>query len=96
MNTSNLSVANSATISRANFRIVRTIEKEYTATYFLGMGGVSKEKELRSAISDMTRELRPNQALAYINVVESTEIPIIPLIFTQTTYVSATVIEYTD
>ena len=46
----------------------------------------------------MTKELEPNQALAYMNVVESTFIPIVflPLVITQTTYVSATVIEYTD
>lgn len=91
---SQLSVANSATISEANFRIVDTIEREYTATYFLGLGGMSKEQALQQAIKDMVKQLGPNQALAYINVVESTWIPILPIFFTQTTHISATIIQY--
>ena len=39
----------------------------------------------------MTSQLKPNQALAYINVVESN---IILIIYTQTTCISATIIEY--
>ena len=93
---SQLSVANSASITRVNFRRVKTVDREYKAVYFLGIGGFNKAEDLQTAIEEMTLELKPNQALAYINVVESSMVPIIPLVFTRTTYVSATVIEYTD
>ncbi len=93
---SRLSVANSATISQANFRIVRPISREYTAQYFFGIGGFKKATKLQAAIDDMTKELGPNQALAYINVVESNFIPLIPIIMSQTTHVSAEIIEYTE
>jgi len=89
-----MSVANSASISQANFHIVGPIQREYTATYILIFGGGSKKAALEHAIADMTRQLKPNQALAYINVVESSKIPIIPIIHTQTTHISATIIEY--
>jgi len=92
--TSYMSVANSASISQANFHIVGPIQREYTATYILIFGGGSKKAALEHAIADMTRQLKPNQALAYINVVESSKIPIIPIIHTQTTHISATIIEY--
>lgn len=92
--TSHLSVANSATISEANFHIVGSIEREYTATYFLGMGGSAKEQAVQQAISSMVKTLEPNQALAYINVVESNWVPILPIIVTQTTHISATIIQY--
>lgn len=93
--TSHLSVANSATITEANFHMVRPIQKEYTATYLIGFGGGAKARHLKDAITDMTRSLQPNQALAYINVVESNRIPILlPVIITQTTTVSAVIIEY--
>lgn len=92
--TSYMPVANSATISQANFHVVGPIQREYTATYILIFGGGSKKAALEHAIADMTRQLKPNQALAYINVVESSKIPIIPIIHTQTTHISATIIEY--
>lgn len=94
MTLSNLSVANSATISEANFHVVRPIEREFTATYFICFGGGAKRKAVEKAILEMTKELSPNQALAYINVVESNWIPIIPIIFEQTTHISAVIIEY--
>lgn len=93
--TSHLTVANSATITEANFHMVRPIQKEFTATYIIGFGGSAKARRLKSAVAEMTKTLQPNQALAYINVVESNRIPIIfPIIITQTTTVSAIVIEY--
>ena len=93
--TSRLSVANSATISEANFHIVRPIQREFTATYIVGFGGALKANRLKNAVTDMTKTLQPNQALAYINVVESNWIPVLlPLIITQTTTVSAVIIEY--
>ena len=92
--TSHLTVANSATISEANFHVVRPISREYTATYFLGIGGTTKAYETQQAINSMVKELQPNQALAYINVVESNFIPLLPIIYTQTTHVSAIIIEY--
>lgn len=94
MTLSNLSVANSATISEANFHVVRPIEKEFTATYIICFGGEAKRKAVEKAVLEMTEELQPNQALAYINVVESNWIPIIPIVFKQTTHVSAVIIEY--
>lgn len=93
--TSRLSVANSATISEANFHMVRPIQREFTATYIVGFGGGVKASRLKDAVTDMTKTLQPNQALAYINVVESNWIPVLfPIIITQTTTVSAVIIEY--
>ncbi len=92
--TSNLSVANSASLTQANFHKVGNITRSYTATYILGFGGSVKASRLKSAITSMTNECGPNQALAYVNVVESTKVPIIPIIVTQTTTVSAVVIEF--
>ena len=93
--TSRLSVANSATISEANFHMVRPIQREFTATYIVGFGGGVKASRLKDAVTDMTKTLQPNQALAYINVVESNWIPVLfPFIITQTTTVSAVIIEY--
>lgn len=74
--------------------MVRPISREYTATYFLGIGGTNKAYETQQAINSMVKELKPNQALAYISVVESNLIPIIPIIYTQTTHISAIIIEY--
>lgn len=91
---SRLTVANSASISQANFHVVRPITREYTASYFIVFGGAAKKNAVELAIEDMTKELEPNQALAYINVTESSQIPIIPIIHTQTTHVSAIIIEY--
>lgn len=94
--TSKLSVANSANVSQANFHKIGTISRSYTATYIIGMGGGVKAKKLASAIEEMTYTLGPNQALAYINVVESTTFPILPIIITQTTTVSAVKIQFDE
>lgn len=91
---STMPVANSATIDQANFKVVRTISREYSAGYFLGLGGLGKPERLKKAFEDMAKELGPNQALAYVNVVESSMIPFIPILIVQTTTISATIVEY--
>lgn len=87
-----------ARFERANFHVVRTVSKECSSIYlFHVIGGSALKSELNKAVDEMSRELRPNQALAYVNVVKSFQLPVIPpfCFFSRVEYtINATIIEY--
>ena len=92
--TSFLNTTPSAVINQANFHVVGPIQKEISCKYIFGFGGEEKKLAMENAILEMTEELGPNQALAYINTVESYKVPIFPIVITNTTTISAVIIEY--
>ena len=92
--TSFLETTPSAVISQANFHVVGPIQKEISCKYIFGFGGKEKKIAMENAIIEMSEELGPNQALAYINSVESYKVPVIPVVITNTTTISAVIIEY--
>jgi len=92
---SNIQVTPSAVLDKANFHVVNTVSQDVSATYILGIGGGAKKAALEKAVAEMASKLGPNQALAYINVVESTKIPVLlPIYWTKTFKISAVVIQY--
>lgn len=92
---SNLYVSNSVSLSQGNFEIVKPISRTIEGTRFFGFfGGALKKTALEGVIADMQKDLGPNQALAYINIVESNQIPIIPIVVRETCTINATVIQF--
>lgn len=92
---SNISATSPAVVSEANFHKVRSISREFPTTYVFGIfGGAERRAALERAIADMTDELGPNQALAYLNIVDSRQVPVIPIVVKVSTKVSAVIIEY--
>lgn len=91
---SKLNVQDSAVISSANFKIIRPISREVTATYVFGIGGFSAREKKEQAVLSMMKELKENQALAYITVNESHIVGFPMIVHQSRTRITAVVIEY--
>ena len=85
-----------ARFEQRNFHVVNTVSKECSATYlFFVWGGSAMNSQLNKAIAEMSKDLRPNQALAFINVVDAVTLPLLlPIYFRVECQINATVIEY--
>lgn len=58
-----------------NFHVVKTVEAEASATYILGIGGLSREALTSNAVAELTEkaELTGSQALVNVTVKEDVQ-----------------------
>jgi len=85
--------------NKQNFRIVKTIRGESTATYILGIGGNSRIGLINEAKNNMyvSYEIKPNQNITNVTTDIKNSYFIVPFLYmTQTAIVSADVIEFYD
>lgn len=84
----------SVVLSQANFHIVKTVRAEVSASYFLGIGGLTKKALRNNAVAELTKkaDLVGSQALVNVTVKSSSKFI---FIFSKTTfYAEGTVIEF--
>ncbi|HIZ85380.1 MAG TPA: hypothetical protein IAC04_02695 [Candidatus Coprenecus stercoravium] len=81
-----------------NFKVVKQIKGEATATYVFGIGGLSKKALTESAISDMMEkaELTGSQAIVNTTYYVKTINICLPIYFKRTAYATAYVVEFTN
>lgn len=80
-----------------NFRVIKTVEGEWSATYILGIGGLSKESLLNSATSNMYKNAQLTGSQTIINITSVVSSKTILGIYTKkTAIVSGTIIEFIE
>jgi PBP1b-binding outer membrane lipoprotein LpoB len=80
-----------------NFRVIKTVEGEWSATYILGIGGLSKESLLNSATSNMYKNAQLTGSQTIINITSVVSSKTILGIYTKkTAIVSGTMIEFIE
>jgi hypothetical protein len=85
--------------NKENFRIIKTIRGEASATYILGIGGNLKDGLINEAKINMygSHELKPNQNITNITKDIKKAYFIIPILYmSETVIVSADIIEFYD
>lgn len=84
----------SVVLSRANFHVVKTVSAEVSASYFCGLGGLSRRALKTNAVAELTKkaELIGPQALVNVTVKSSCKTIFIWTKFTY--YAEGTVIEF--
>lgn len=85
-------------LDNGNFKVVKQIKGEATATYIFGIGGLSKKALTESAISDMLdkADLQGSQAIVNTTYYVNTINIVTPIYFKRTAYATAYVVEFTD
>lgn len=81
-------------LSQANFHVVKTVRAQVSASYFLGIGGLSKKALRNNAVAELTKkaDLIGSQALVNVTVKSSS---VFLFIFNKTTvYAEGTIIEF--
>jgi hypothetical protein len=91
-------MSSSTSLSSANFTYVNSIRGESTATYILGIGGLSKETLVDDAQKNMfiSGPLKKNQAIANLTVNFKNSYFIFGVFATVTCVVTADVVEFTQ
>lgn len=92
--TSNFTPTNAVELSQGNFKIVRPIGREVVSNHIFLYGGKKVRDCKEQAIASMSKELKENQALAYINVVQSSSHFIPWVIWQSKVTISAIVVEF--
>ena len=94
VNNHNLNQTN-VVLSQNNFKVVKTVEAEVSASYWFGIGGLNKKSLHDNAVAELTKEagLTGSQALVNVTVHDSAKCFLIFTTFTCNA--KATVIEFT-
>jgi len=92
---SNSSVVN---LSMKNFEVVERVSGSSTATYFLGIGGISNKALINKAKANMLEHaFMAGKARAIINVTNESHVTfVLPFFVQKTVTVSAHIIEFTN
>jgi len=80
-------------LNKANFDVIKSVEGEASASYFLGIG-LSKENLLARAKKDMLKKANLHGSQALVNVTTDGEGSWYLIGRTETIYISAEVIEF--
>lgn len=69
-NTNSGTILTNVELSNANYRVIKNVEGFSSVTYFLGIGGLSKQATHENAVADMMRnaELKGSQALVNVHI----------------------------
>ena len=81
-------------LSQKNFHVVKTVEANVSATYVLGIGGLSKEALHNNAIAELTKKANLTASQALINVTVKNTGKVFFLFGKVTMYAEGTVIEF--
>ena len=83
-------------LSQKNFLVVKTVKAETSATYVLGIGGMSKKALQNNAVAELTQKANLTGSQALINVTVKSTGKFV-LIYGKTTYYAeGTVIEFDE
>ena len=90
------SLQTNVVLTQNNYKIVKTITGEATATYIFGIGGLSKEALQNNAIADMVKDAKlDGKAQAIVNTQISVKNVIItPLYIKKIVTATAQVVEF--
>ncbi|HIC12951.1 MAG TPA: hypothetical protein EYO75_06230 [Sulfurimonas sp.] len=80
-------------LSKANFDIVKSVEGEASASYFLGIG-LSKENLVARAKKDMLKKANLHGSQALVNITTDSKGTFYPFFRKKTIYISADVVEF--
>lgn len=81
-------------LSQNNFHVVKTVEAEVSATYFLGIGGLSKKALRDNAIAELTKKANLTGSQALVNVTVKNNIKLLFIVGKFTFHAEGTVIEF--
>lgn len=84
----------SAVLCEGNFKVVRPIGREAESIHIAFYGGKKVRDCKEQAIASMAKELKDNQALAYINVTQSRSHFIPWVLYKSKVMVSAVIVEF--
>ena len=83
-------------LSQKNYHVVKTVQSEVSATYWFGIGGLSKKALKSNAIADLTEKAQLTGSQALINVSVKSSAKVI-LIYNKSTFIATgTVIEFDE
>ena len=83
-------------LSQNNFHVVKTVEAQVSATYFFGLGGISKKALHDNAVAELTKKANLTGAQALVNVTVKSAGKVVFFIAKTTCYAEATVIEFDE
>lgn len=81
-------------LSCKNFHVVKTVQSEVSATYFLGIGGLSKKALQNNAVADLTKNAGLTGSQALVNITVKASVAEYIFVTKVTYYAEATVIEF--
>jgi hypothetical protein len=81
-------------LSQNNFHIVKTVETKVSATYFFGIGGMSKRALYDNAVAELTKKAKLTGSQALVNVTVKSTGKLIFFVGQVTYCAEATVIEF--
>ena len=83
-------------LDRSNFKVIGQAEGESSATYILGIGGLSKKALKNNAINEMSKNAKLTGAQSLVNITTNASIKMITPLYMQVTYTAtANIIEFT-
>ena len=83
-------------LSQKNFHIVKTVQAEVSATYFFGLGGISKKALQNNAVAELTQKANLRGSQALVNITVKNTGTLFLFIGKTTYYAEATVIEFDE
>ena len=83
-------------LSQKNFHVVKTVEAEVSATYFFGLGGISKKALQNNAVAELTKKANLSGSQALVNITVKNSSTLLLFIGRTTYYAEATVIEFDE
>ena len=85
-------------LQEKNFKVVGTVKGEWSTRYIFGIGGLSKQSLMNSALSDMYEKanLTGSQTIVNVTSVVSIKQIVWGLYLERTATVSGTIIEFTE
>ena len=83
-------------LSQKNFHVVKTVEAEVSASYFLGIGGLSKKALHDNVVAELTKEANLTGSQALVNVTFHNSAKMIICFSKITCHAEATVIEFDE
>ena len=84
-------------LGQKNFVVVKNVEGQASATYFFGIGGLSKKAIRSNAVAEMTKaaHLKGSQTIINVNV-KQTVGGVIPIFMRHTFTATGTVVEFVE
>lgn len=94
-NNTNLNQTN-VVLAQKNYHVVKTVEAEVSASYFLGIGGLSKKALHSNVVAELTKKADLTGSQAIVNVTVHCSAKVV-LIFSKISYhAEATIIEFDE
>ena len=83
-------------LSQKNFHVVKNVEAKVSATYFFGLGGISKKALHDNAVAELTKKAHLTGSQALVNITLHTSAKLFLCIGKVTYYAEGTVIEFDE